>query len=83
MVGDEPLLIAQQAGVPVIVSPDRCAAARALFKKGVKVVISDDGLQHYRLPRKIEICVIDGSRGFGNGQLLPAGPLREPLAATA
>jgi tetraacyldisaccharide 4'-kinase len=77
-VGDEPLLIAQQAGVPVIVSPDRCAAARALFKKGVQVVISDDGLQHYRLPRKIEICVIDGHRGFGNGQLLPAGPLREP-----
>jgi len=77
LVGDEPLLIAQQAGVPVIVSPDRCAAARALLKKGIKVVISDDGLQHYRLPRKIEICVIDGSRGFGNGRLLPAGPLRE------
>lgn len=78
LVGDEPLLIAQQAGVPVIVSPDRCAAARALLKKGIRVVISDDGLQHYRLPRKIEICVIDGSRGFGNGRLLPAGPLREP-----
>jgi tetraacyldisaccharide 4'-kinase len=77
LVGDEPLLIAQQAGVPVIVSPDRCAAARALLKKGVNVVISDDGLQHYRLPRKIEICVIDGTRGLGNGRLLPAGPLRE------
>ena len=77
LVGDEPLLIAQQAGVPVIVSPDRCAAARALLKKGVQVVISDDGLQHYRLPRKIEICVIDGKRGLGNGRLLPAGPLRE------
>lgn len=77
LVGDEPLLIAQQAGVPVIVSPDRCAAARALLKKGVDVVISDDGLQHYRLPRAIEICVIDGNRGLGNGRLLPAGPLRE------
>lgn len=79
LVGDEPLLIAQQAGVPVIVSPDRCAAARALLTKGIRIIISDDGLQHYRLPRDIEICVIDGSRGFGNGRLLPAGPLREPL----
>ena len=78
LVGDEPLLIAQQAGVPVIVSPDRCAATRTLLKKGIQVVISDDGLQHYVLPRKIEICVIDGNRGFGNGRLLPAGPLREP-----
>jgi len=78
LVGDEPLLIAQQAGVPVIVAADRCAAARALLNKGVQVVLSDDGLQHYRLPRKIEICVIDGERGFGNGRLLPAGPLREP-----
>lgn len=79
LVGDEPLLIAQRAKVPVIVAADRCAAARALLKKGVQVVISDDGLQHYRLPRQIEICVVDGSRGFGNGHLLPAGPLREPL----
>jgi len=79
VVGDEPLLIAQQAGVPVIVAADRCEAARALLKKGVQVVLSDDGLQHYRLPRKIEICVVDGKRGFGNGRLLPAGPLREPL----
>ncbi|MDX1380515.1 MAG: tetraacyldisaccharide 4'-kinase [Xanthomonadales bacterium] len=78
-VGDEPLLIAQQSGVPVIVAADRCAAARALLKRGVGVVISDDGLQHYRLPRDIEICVIDGSRGLGNGHLLPAGPLREPV----
>ena len=77
-VGDEPLLIAQRAGVPVIVSPDRCAAARALLQRGIQVVLSDDGLQHYRLPRKLEICVIDGSRGLGNGHLLPAGPLREP-----
>ena len=79
VVGDEPLLIAQRSGVPVIVAPDRCAAARALLKKGIRVIVSDDGLQHYRLPRKLEICVVDGSRGLGNGRLLPAGPLREPV----
>jgi tetraacyldisaccharide 4'-kinase len=79
VVGDEPLLIAQRAGVPVIVAGDRCEAARALIKKQVDVVISDDGLQHYRLPRDLEICVIDGGRAFGNGRLLPAGPLREPI----
>jgi tetraacyldisaccharide 4'-kinase len=61
------------------VSADRCAAARALLKKGIRVIVSDDGLQHYRLPRTLEICVIDGSRGLGNGRLLPAGPLREPI----
>jgi tetraacyldisaccharide 4'-kinase len=77
-VGDEPLLIARQAEVPVFVSADRCAAARALLKRQVNVIVSDDGLQHYRLPRNVEICVIDGSRGLGNGRLLPAGPLREP-----
>lgn len=79
LVGDEPLLVAQQAGVPVIVANDRCEAARKLLDKGVDVVVSDDGLQHYRLPRRIEICVVDGNRGFGNGLLLPAGPLREPV----
>ncbi|MBT8064170.1 MAG: tetraacyldisaccharide 4'-kinase [Gammaproteobacteria bacterium] len=79
VVGDEPLLIAQQAGVPVIVSRRRCEAARKLREKGIEVILSDDGLQHYRLPRDLEICVVDGSRGFGNGHLLPAGPLREPL----
>ncbi|MEE4219287.1 MAG: tetraacyldisaccharide 4'-kinase [Xanthomonadales bacterium] len=79
VVGDEPLLIARQAGVPVIVANDRCEAARKLLKQDVNVVISDDGLQHYRMPRKIEICVVDGKRGFGNGLLLPAGPLREPI----
>jgi tetraacyldisaccharide 4'-kinase len=78
VVGDEPLLIAQQAGVPVMAAADRCAAARSLLQRGVRVVIADDGLQHYRLPRALEICVIDGSRGLGNGHLLPAGPLREP-----
>jgi tetraacyldisaccharide 4'-kinase len=79
VVGDEPLLIAQQARVPVIVSSDRCKAARKLIGKGIRVIVADDGLQHYRLPRQQEICVIDGSRAFGNGRLLPAGPLREPL----
>lgn len=82
-VGDEPVLIAQRAGVPVVVSRDRCEAARTLLKKGIDVIISDDGLQHYRLPRNLEICVIDGKRGFGNMLLLPAGPLREPLERLA
>lgn len=82
-VGDEPLLIARRSGVPVIVASDRCAAARALIKKGVDVIVSDDGLQHYRLPRDIEICVVDGGRGFGNGRQIPAGPLREPIERLA
>jgi len=82
-VGDEPLLIAQRAGVPVIVSPDRCEAARRLLRQDINVIISDDGLQHYRLPRTLGICVIDGNRGFGNGHLIPAGPLREPLGRLA
>jgi len=83
VVGDEPLLIARRAGVPVIVSPDRCEAARKLIKQQINVIISDDGLQHYRLPRNLDICVIDGTRGFGNGRLIPAGPLREPTERLA
>ena len=83
LVGDEPLLIARQAGVPVIVASNRCEAARKLIKQGVDVIISDDGLQHYRLPRTMEICVVDGSRGFGNGRQLPEGPLREPMQRLA
>jgi tetraacyldisaccharide 4'-kinase len=77
--GDEPLVIARRCGVPVVVAADRCAAAELLFQRGVDVVIADDGLQHHRLPRRVEICVVDGQREFGNGGLLPAGPLREPL----
>lgn len=77
--GDEPLLIAQRTGMPVVVANDRCAAARALFDQGVDLVITDDGLQHHRLPRSMEICVVDGNREFGNGWQIPAGPLREPL----
>jgi len=77
--GDEPLLIARRCGIPVRVDEDREAAALALFEAGVELVIADDGLQRWRLPRDLEFCVIDGQRGFGNGHLLPAGPLREPL----
>jgi tetraacyldisaccharide 4'-kinase len=76
--GDEPCLI-RAAGVPVAVGRDRPAAAQLLIAAGCNVVIADDGLQHYRLARDIEICVIDGERRFGNARLLPAGPLREPL----
>lgn len=79
IVGDEPLLIARRAGVPVLVSPDRFQAAQKLAEKGIEVIIADDGLQHHRLPRQMEICVVDAARGFGNGLLLPAGPLREPV----
>jgi tetraacyldisaccharide 4'-kinase len=77
-VGDEPALI-RASGVPVAVGRDRPVAAQLLVDQGCDVLIADDGLQHYRLARDIEICVIDGERRFGNAQLLPAGPLREPL----
>ena len=79
-VGDEPLLLARRSGAPVFVGRDRIAAGRALLAahQDCDVIVSDDGLQHYRLQRTIEIAVFDG-RGAGNGQLLPAGPLREPL----
>lgn len=76
--GDEPVLIARQAGIRVRVDRDRVAAVRALAGAGCDVVVCDDGLQHYRLHRDIEIEVIDGQRRYGNGRLLPAGPLREP-----
>ena len=82
-VGDEPLLLARRAGCPVVVGRDRSAAARQLVSTGVDVVLADDGLQHYRLERDFEVCVIDAERGFGNGWLLPAGPLREPLSRLA
>ena len=76
--GDEPVLIARSTGMPVRVDRDRLAAARALAAAGCDVVVCDDGLQHYRLARDVEIEVIDGRRRYGNGRLLPAGPLREP-----
>jgi tetraacyldisaccharide 4'-kinase len=78
-VGDEPLLIARRTGAPVRVDRDRAAAAVALRQAGCDVVVCDDGLQHYRLARDIEIEVVDARRRYGNGRLLPAGPLREPV----
>ncbi len=75
--GDEPVMLARATGVPVCVCIDRVAAVRWLAEHGVDVVISDDGLQHYRMRRTAEFIVVDGERGFGNGRLLPAGPLRE------
>jgi tetraacyldisaccharide 4'-kinase len=79
-VGDEPVLIARRGGCPVWVGPDRVQVAAALRRAEAKVdvLISDDGLQHYRLRRDVEIAVVD-ARGYGNRFLLPAGPLREPL----
>lgn len=80
-VGDEPLLIHARSGAPVAVGRDRVAAARLLLSATeLDLVLADDGLQHYRLRRAVEICVIDGARRFGNRRLLPAGPLREPLS---
>jgi len=77
-VGDEPLLLAQQTGVPVVVCPQRVSGAEFLLANTeCNIVICDDGLQHYALARDLEIVLIDGQRGLGNGWLLPAGPLRE------
>jgi tetraacyldisaccharide 4'-kinase len=76
--GDEPVLIALRTQARVRVDRDRVAAARALAEAGCDIVVCDDGLQHYRLARDVEIEVIDGRRRYGNGRLLPAGPLREP-----
>ena len=79
--GDEAALIARRTGCPVMVDPDRSAAVRALTANGdVNIVVADDGLQHYSLQRDVEIAVLDGLRGVGNGMCLPAGPLREPLS---
>ena len=79
-VGDEPLLIRIKTDVPVVVGRDRVAAARTLLARHpeVDVIVSDDGLQHYRLQRDIELAVVDAATGLGNGWPLPAGPLREP-----
>jgi tetraacyldisaccharide 4'-kinase len=78
-VGDEPPLLAS-AGFPVWIGRDRAAAARAMLARhpDCNLVLSDDGLQHYALARDFEIAAMDAARGFGNGCLLPAGPLREP-----
>jgi tetraacyldisaccharide 4'-kinase len=81
VVGDEPPLLAA-TGLPVFIGHDRVAAARALLAAhpACRAILADDGLQHYALGREVEIAVIDGVRGFGNGRMLPAGPLREPVA---
>ena len=78
-VGDEPIVLSRRSGCPVWVGADRIAVCRALrgANPDVDVLILDDGLQHYALRRDVEIAVVD-ARGFGNGFLLPAGPLREP-----
>lgn len=80
IVGDEAVLMAQRSLCPVWIGHDRPAAARELLRAHPEcdVILSDDGLQHYRLRRDVEIVVVDGERRFGNGFLLPAGPLREP-----
>lgn len=82
--GDEPVLIAKRTGVPVCISANRQEAIELLLKtQDCDVIISDDGLQHYKLQRDIEIVVMDAQRGLGNGFVLPAGPLRETAARLA
>jgi tetraacyldisaccharide 4'-kinase len=80
--GDEAVLIAARTNCPVFVSADRVSAGQHLLKTypECNIIISDDGLQHYRMQRDVEIVVYDSVKGFGNGALLPAGPLREPKA---
>lgn len=79
-VGDEPLLVHVKSGAPVVVGRDRVAAARTLLARHpcIDVIVSDDGLQHYRLQRHLELALVDAATGLGNGWPLPAGPLREP-----
>ncbi len=77
-VGDEAVLLAEQTEAIVVAGPDRVSAAKRAIERGATIVISDDGLQHYRLSRDAEIAIVDAARGLGNGWLLPAGPLREP-----
>ena len=80
-VGDEPLLIASRCEVPVVIDPDRARAGRYLLEHSpVDVIISDDGLQHYRMGRTLELVMIDHARGLGNARCLPEGPLREPAS---
>ncbi|QLF93036.1 tetraacyldisaccharide 4'-kinase [Pseudomonas sp. ABC1] len=77
--GDEPLLIVERCAVPLFIDSDRGRAIRALLTaEPVDLILCDDGLQHYRLARDLELVLIDAARGLGNGRCLPAGPLREP-----
>lgn len=83
-VGDEPLLIASRCQVPVVIDPDRTRAGRYLLEHApVDVIVSDDGLQHYRMGRTLEVVMIDHARGLGNARCLPEGPLREPASRLA
>jgi len=79
-VGDEPLLLKEKYDIPIFVGKDKAAVGQLLINQYpyVQIILSDDGLQHYKLQRDFEICIIDGQRGFGNNLLLPSGPLREP-----
>ncbi|MGY4493174.1 tetraacyldisaccharide 4'-kinase [Pseudomonas sp. TE3610] len=78
--GDEPLLIVQRTGVPLMIDPDRSRAVQALIEaQPLDLILSDDGMQHYRLARDMELVLIDAARGLGNRRCLPAGPLREPV----
>jgi tetraacyldisaccharide 4'-kinase len=84
LVGDEPVLIVEATGVPLVVDPDRRRGVDYLVDThAVDIILADDGLQHHQLPRDIEIVVIDGQRGFGSQFLLPAGPLRESMLKLA
>ena len=79
-VGDEAVVLARRTGVPVAAGPNRIGAGRILFRRSkCDVIVIDDGLQHLRLARDVEIVVVDGMRWHGNGRCIPAGPLREPL----
>jgi tetraacyldisaccharide 4'-kinase len=80
LVGDEPFMLFHSLNVPVVIDPKRKQALDFISQMDVDVILSDDGMQHYGLPRDIEVCVLDGARGIGNGCLLPVGPLREPVA---
>jgi len=82
-VGDEAVLLATRTAAIIVAGPDRVAAAQRAIERGAEIVLSDDGLQHYRLARDREIVVIDGRRGVGNRRLLPAGPLREAVSRLA
>ncbi len=85
VVGDEPLLVAQTTQCPVVIDSNRVSAAQILLESypDTDVILSDDGLQHYRLARDLEIVVVDAERGLGNHFCLPAGPLREPARRLA
>ncbi|MBB1520800.1 tetraacyldisaccharide 4'-kinase [Aquipseudomonas guryensis] len=82
--GDEPLLLVQRSGVPLVIDPQRSRAVQALLaQEALDLILCDDGLQHYRLARDLELVLIDAARGLGNRRCLPAGPLREPVERLA